>query len=59
LQGEGLLPEMKIIGCTAHKSKEEVDKFLEAGIDQCIHKPISTVMIKDILKDELSFGYLI
>jgi len=53
LQSEGLLPDMKIIGCTAHKSHEEVDKFMEAGLDQCIHKPISTVMIKDILKEIL------
>jgi len=51
LQGEGLLPEMRLIGCTAHKSKEEVEKFMNAGLDQCIHKPISTVMIKDILKE--------
>ena len=50
LQGQNLLSRMKIIGCTAHKSKEQVDRFLEAGIDQCIHKPISNMMIKDILK---------
>jgi len=47
---EGVLAqELKIIGCTAHKSKEEVERFLEAGLDQCIHKPISVGMIKDIL----------
>jgi signal transduction histidine kinase len=51
LQNENLLAQgIMIIGCTAHKSKEEVKKFMEAGIDQCIHKPISAVMIKEILK---------
>jgi len=28
---------IKIVGCTAYKSKEEVEKFMEAGIAQCIH----------------------
>ncbi len=52
LQGENLIsPATRIIGCTAHKSKEEVDRFLEAGLDQCIHKPISNAMIKDILNE--------
>ena len=41
---------MRIIGCTAHKSKEEVEKFMEAGLDKCIHKPISPSMIKGLLK---------
>ena len=51
LQEDSLLsPGIKIVGCTAHKSKEEVDKFMQAGLDQCIHKPISAIMIKDILK---------
>ena len=52
LQKEKLLSSgMKIIGCTAHKSKEEVERFLKAGLDQCIHKPISVGMIKDLLKE--------
>jgi len=52
LQEENLLAlNIKIIGCTAHKSKEEVDKFMEAGIDQCIQKPISKVMIQDLLEE--------
>ena len=52
LQKENLLPaSIKVIGCTAHKSKEEVEKFMEAGIKQCIHKPISAIVIKDILKE--------
>ena len=49
LQREGCLSALKIIGCTAHQSKEELDRFLQAGLDQCIHKPISAAMIKDIL----------
>jgi len=51
LQSEGMLPKMKIIGCTAHKSKEEIDRFLEAGLDKCIHKPISAGLIRDILRE--------
>jgi len=50
LQSGKLFPEIRLIGCTAHKSKQEVDSFLEAGLEQCIHKPISKVMIHDILK---------
>ena len=51
LQNQNLLAQgIRIIGCTVHKSKKEVKKLREAGIDQCIHKPISAVMIKDILK---------
>ena len=51
LQSQSLLsPNIKIIGCTAHQSKEEVARFMEAGISQCIQKPISVVMIKGILK---------
>jgi len=52
LQEENLLPpSIKVIGCTAHKSKEEVEKFMEAGFKQCLHKPISISMIQDILKE--------
>jgi len=54
LQREHLIPKMKVIGCTAHKIKEEVDKFLESGLDSCTFKPISVVMIKDTLKEILS-----
>jgi len=51
LQDQNLIAQgIVIIGCTAHKSKEEVKKFMEEGIDQCIHKPISAIMIRDILK---------
>jgi len=40
LQAQKLVPRMRIIGCTAHGSNEEVEKFMESGIDSCIHKPI-------------------
>jgi CheY-like chemotaxis protein len=51
LQEESLLSQgIRIVGCTAHKSKEEIDRFMEAGLDQCIHKPISAGMIRDTLK---------
>jgi len=46
---------IKFIGCTVHKAKEEVDRFLASGLDECIHKLISTAMIKDILKGSLLF----
>jgi len=50
LQSENWMADMKIIGCTAHKSQEKVEEFIKEGLYKCIHKPISTVMIKDILK---------
>jgi len=53
LQSEGVVEEMKIIGCTAHKAKEEVDRFLASGLDQCIFKPVSVGMIKNTLKEIL------
>ena len=50
LQRESQIPEgIKIFGCTAHRAGEEVDKFMEAGLEKCIHKPISANMIKDLL----------
>jgi len=50
LQAENVLPEMKIIGCTAHNGKEEIDNFMESRIDQCIHKPISRNVIQYIIQ---------
>jgi len=43
---------IRIIGCTAHKAKEEVDRFFAAGLESCIFKPVSIVMVRDILKGE-------
>ena len=37
---------MKFIGCTAHKGKEEVERFFGSGLDDCIYKPVSIVMLK-------------
>jgi len=48
LQNKRVLPGMRLIGRRAHKLKEEVDRFLGAGLEQCIHKPISKIMIHDI-----------
>ncbi len=48
-EGKLLSREMRIIGCTAHQAKEEVERFVESGLDSCIHKPISVQMIQDIL----------
>jgi CheY-like chemotaxis protein len=52
LQVQGLVPPMKIIGCTAHGSSEEVEKFMESGIEMCIHKPITSSELQRILKRE-------
>jgi len=49
LQELNLLPEMKIIGCTAHGTKEEIENFMESGTDECIQKPISLNKIKELL----------
>ena len=53
LQRENSIPEMKAIGCTAHKAKEEVDRFMASGLDSCIFKPINVGMIRDVLKEIL------
>jgi len=52
LQVQGLVPEMKVIGCTAHGSPEEIENFMKSGIDFCIQKPIQAHKIRKILKDE-------
>ena len=36
LQAQGLMPPMKIVGCAAHSSVEEVGKFMKSGIDLCL-----------------------
>jgi len=55
LQGKKqVASEMRIIGCTAHKGKEEVDRFLASGLENCIFKPVSIGIIKTILKEEIS-----
>jgi len=52
LQGEDKVSlGMRIIGCTTHKVKEEVDRFLASGLEACIFKPVSIAMIKDTLKE--------
>jgi len=51
LQAQGQVPSMKIIGCTAHGSAEEVAKFMESGIDSCIHKPITVNELQKALGD--------
>jgi len=49
LQRENKVPKMKIVGCTAHGSAEEVERFMEAGMDLCIHKPIVAYELQKIL----------
>jgi len=50
LQEQNLISEKKIIGCTAHGSKVEVEKFMQAGLEMCIHKPITPLEIQNILR---------
>ncbi len=50
LQEKNLVSDLKIIGCTAHGSKVEVEKFMKAGLEMCIHKPITPAEIINILK---------
>jgi len=51
LQSENLISkEKKIIGCTAHGSNAEVEKFMKAGLEMCIHKPITPLEIQNILR---------
>jgi len=51
LEIESLLPETKVIGCTAHKDGPEIQQFLQSGIAKCIEKPISVGLIQDILEE--------
>ena len=51
LEIEGLLPETKVIGCTAHNDGPEIQQFLQSGIVKCIEKPISVGLIQDILEE--------
>jgi len=53
LQVQGLVPSMKIIGCTAHGSEEKVKRFMMSGLDLCIHKPITVHEIQKILPGEV------
>jgi len=49
LEKLSFLPKMAIIGCTAHKDGGEIQRFLQAGLDKCIEKPISINTIKGLL----------
>jgi len=51
LQSQNLIPSVKIIGCTAHGSPEEVNKFMESGIDMCIQKPITASGLQKIFQE--------
>ena len=52
LQGQNMVSsDIRIIGCTAHKGKEEIERFLAVGLENCIFKPVSITMIKDALKE--------
>ena len=52
LEAQGLVSSMKMIGCTAHGSGEEIEKFMECGIDSCIQKPIKAQEVEKILKGQ-------
>ncbi len=41
LQKENKVAEMKTVGCTAYGSVKEAERFMAAGIDLCINKPIT------------------
>jgi CheY-like chemotaxis protein len=51
LQNQNLISPMKIIGCTAHGSSEEINKFMKSGLDMCIQKPIISSNLQKIFKD--------
>jgi len=51
LQEQNVVPVMKIIGCTAHEGKDQIDRFMESGIDDCIKKPISAKVVERLLKN--------
>ena len=51
LESKNLIPVLRIMGCTAHGGWNEVEKFMESGINRCIHKPISIELIKEVLTE--------
>ena len=50
LQAQNLVPAIDIFGCTAHESKEEIQRFMEAGILDYIPKPISITQVQIVLE---------
>jgi len=50
LQAQGLAPPMNIIGCTTHGPVEEIEKFMQCGIDSCIQKPIAAHKLQRLLQ---------
>ena len=50
LQAQNLVLAVDIIGCTAHESKEEIQRLMDAGIIDYIPKPISISQIQKILQ---------
>jgi CheY-like chemotaxis protein len=55
LMKRGELPTMKIVACTAFAFQHELDKCVEAGMDQCITKPVNTAQVEAILRSSV-FG---
>jgi len=52
LEAQVLVPTIKIIGSTAHGSLEEVERFVESGIDSCIQKPVTTHVLQKVLQGQ-------
>jgi len=53
LQRQDLIPDIDIIGCTAHQRKEDIDLMINAGAKECIQKPISMLQIQNIVQKYL------
>ncbi|ERP91224.1 hypothetical protein Q669_32000 [Labrenzia sp. C1B10] len=56
--GSGGSSKSLIVGLTAHVSPEEQQRFLDAGMDKCLSKPLRGRDIKDILAAAQSNGAL-
>ncbi|MFP5220711.1 MAG: ATP-binding protein [Acidobacteriota bacterium] len=50
-QAPGADPEMPIVALTAHAIKDDQDRFMEAGMDACVVKPVDIDELTQILKD--------
>ncbi len=50
-RSQGPNQHTRIIGLTAHALAEEQARFLDAGMDRCLNKPVSQEMLVDALLD--------
>ena len=46
-----LMERLKIVGCSAHRSREDIERCLSAGMDSYLEKPVNSTMLREELID--------